>query len=246
MKIARLSDRIEALESQLWIGRTPSRGSGNWLAPSPGFIGGFEQLFIRHQHSEPDETTNKSFRSTQRISLGWMNGAGSYVQIRYFDYPSTTFDYDESVEATTFDAEYGGRFKLGNNFAGSLSGGLRFSRYDDQDLDYDDSIGPLLGAEIRSQLSGSFALYGLLRHSIQFGNSPQRSLFSMGEEVPGSYGITDMQVGVEIQRRFQTCGNAPFGFVRCGLETQQWSGMADEDSEDISLIGFSITVGLSR
>lgn len=231
---------------------TPSRRNraasshSRWLHPHGGWFGQFEQLFIRHQSSESDETTNESFRSTQRITLGWIGDEGRSLRVRYFAYPPTLYDGDESLFARTFDGEYAGRFELGRLFQGELLGGLRWSRFNDSDIQYGDAIGPLIGAEIRSPLDEHWAFYANGRYSIQFGNATFLDESPEDKDFPGGYATTEMQVGLEFRRSLRWLARSPVGFLRLGLEGQRFSGLADHDSEDISFLGGAVAFGFRR
>lgn len=227
-----------------------SGGSGSrccrncWCNPCDGVVFDAQLVWLRPQGSEPDETADNRFKTGSRYTIGWMNSCGRSFRVRYFEFGYGPWDNEADqgfLQQEMIDLEYAGRFRLGSNLLGEVSGGMRWTEYEDHDLKYSDTIGPVVGIEIRTQCWCNVALYGLLRQSYQFGSG-----YVKDEDPPptglGSYGITELQFGLEYQRC--VCGGT--GFFRTLFETQRWTGVEDNDTEDVGLIGFGFAAGITR
>ena len=205
----------------------------NWCDTCPGMFMTAELLYLRAHDSEAS-SNNTAYETGSRYTLGYQTDTGRALQLRYFEYYNEDFDDDDVLNLETLDAEYAGRFTMGCNWRGQLTAGLRYAKFvESDDFNYEDTIGPVLGAQIRGLQFGNLDTFAGLRQSFQFGSVDNGF---------GNFNITEAQLGVEY-RRDTNFGSA---FVQNYLETQYWSGPVDNDSEDLGLIGFGFMIGLSR
>lgn len=209
----------------------------NWCNVCPGVTFMAEILFLRSYDSEPDSSDDANFETGSRYEIGYMNACGRSWRVRYFEFADPDFDRDNYLHLEYLDIEYAGRFTLGCNWRGELSGGLRWAQVDDQGNNlYDDTIGIVMGGQLRGPCFFGLESYGLIRQSYQYGHE-QRSGNSFG-----TFGISEMQLGLE----YQTCFMGGIGFARSFLEAQSWQGIEDNDSEDAGLFGFGFALGITR
>ena len=226
-----------------------SGGSGSrscrdcWCNPCDGVVFDTQLVWLRPQGSEPDETAGNRFKTGSRYTIGWMNSCGRSFRVRYFEFAHGNWDRSDKgfLQQEMLDLEYAARFRLGSNLLGEVSGGMRWTEYEDTAFKYSDTIGPVVGLEIRTQCWCNVALYGLLRQSYQFGSGYEKDNDSPDTGL-GSYGITELQFGLEYQQC--VCGGT--GFFRTLFETQRWTGVEDSDTEDVGLIGFGFAAGITR
>jgi len=206
-----------------------------WLNPCTGITAMGEVVWLRYQDSEPDSNTN-DFQTGSRFTLGYMGQGGRELRVRYFE-AEIVGGTDPFWSFQTFDIEYARRFRLGDSWRGDLALGVRDAGFHEGGgNEYDDTFGPLIGMHLETDvLNGFLTLYGNARYSHQFGHDEDN------DEL-GSFSITELQIGVQADRRTQF-GTA---FVRTFLEAQQWAGVDDNDSEDGGLIGGGIALGLTR
>jgi len=195
---------------------------------------------LRPQESENGPSQNK-FESGSRFTLGYTNARDQTIRARYFEYGATELvNSDIHLDLEILDLEYAAGFSLGRNWAGEIGAGLRWASYDEEsELRYDDTFGPEIGIELRSTPWWCTSVFIGARQSLQFGDPVSYDT----RHLPlGSFGITEMQIGLEWSRN--CWGNTLF--CRGTLEAQEWSSVADFDSEDQRLIGWGITVGVTR
>jgi hypothetical protein len=201
-----------------------------------GIIGGAELLFLRGYDSEPDSASSRRYETGSRLELGYMNAEGRAWRVRFFEFDHSEFDNGRFLNLRYLDLEYAGRFGLGCNWRGELTGGLRWSRvHDEGDNLYENPIGPVIGAQLRGPCCIGLDVYGLARQSFQYGQEEDSGNY-------GTFGITETQLGLECQ----TCACGGMGFARVFLEGQSWQGVEDADSEDVGLFGFGLAIGLTR
>lgn len=209
----------------------------NWCCVCPGVTFLSEILFLRSYDSEPDSSQDATYETGSRYEIGYMNACGRSWRVRYFEFADPDFDGPDYLHLEYLDIEYAGRFTLGCNWRGELSGGLRWAQYDQQDSNlYDDTIGLVMGAQLRGPCFFGLESYGLFRQSYQYGHEKR------AEGDFGTFGISEMQLGLE----YQTCFLGGIGFARSFLEAQSWQGPEDDDSEDVGLFGFGFALGITR
>ena len=207
-----------------------------WTRVQPGIIGSAEILLLRGYDSEPNSVSSTQHETGSRFELGYMNDSGRSWRVRYFEFNHPNFDGNNYLDLDYLDLEYAGRFTLGCNWRGELSGGLRWAQVDDEgDNLYEDPLGPVIGGQLRSPCCLGLELFGLARQSYQYGQEERDGDY-------GTFGITEIQLGLE----YQTCACGGTGFGRAFIEGQSWQGIEDGDSEDAGLFGFGFAVGLTR
>lgn len=207
----------------------------NWMDPCRGLTGSAEVVWLRYQDSEPDSWTNE-FQTGSRFNLGYMDSVGREFRARYFEV-YIDGGTDPFWSFSTLDLEYAARFRLGPNWRGDLSIGARDARFHEGgENNYEDTIGPVIGLHLETNvLWDRLMLFSNVRYSNQFGEDVEN-------EALGSFSITELQVGLELNRPM----GAGIGFVRGGFEAQHWAGVDDNDSEDAGLIGFGAAIGFTR
>lgn len=229
---------IDELRAQLISLETGEvyKGDDSWCNPCAGILFSAEVIWLRPQDSLPDSPTGGTLYQTgSRFTLGYLNDSGRMLRVRYFEFAHDNWDSDD-LEMHTVDIEYAGRFTLGCGWNGELSGGIRLASYFDNDMEYDSAFGPVIGVEIKNEVRCGVNLVGLFRQSIQVGDELS------GSSERGTFGITEIQVGTEIIREV----NGFQIFLRSMLEAQLWSGIEDNLSQDMSLIGVNFSVGIAR
>ena len=192
-----------------------------------------EVVWLRYQDSEPDSNVNE-FQTGSRDTLGYM-GQGDAS----FEYGiSRRRSWAERIPFWSFetlDIEYAARFRLGCNWRGDLSLGVRDASFrEGGENEYDDTFGPLIGVHLETDVLNCLTLYGNARYSHQFGEVEDGDL--------GSFSITEVQLGIQAD----CCTQCGIAFVRTFWNVQQWAGVDDNDSEDGGLIGGGIALGLTH
>jgi len=206
-----------------------------WTNPNCGITFMGEALWLRAEDSEDDG--DNTFFDASRITLGYVNNCGRELRVRFFEFGASPH-YDAGFyNLYTIDVEYAGRFQWGRNWAGDFSVGVRDAKYrEERGNDYPATIGPLIGLHLKSApLFRNINAFGNLRYSQQFGTAQD-------DNDMGTFGITEAQVGLEWSRR--VCAGDVF--ARASLESQEWAGPEDDDSENLGLIGVAFALGLSR
>lgn len=211
-------------------------GSDRWTRVQSGLIGSAELLLLRGYDSEPDSVRSSTHEAGGRFMLGFMNESGRSWRLRYFRFDHPDYDQGNELNLRYWDLDYAGRFTLGCNWRGELSGGVRWARVNDEfDNRYDPSFGPVIGAELRGPCCIGLDLYGNARQSFQYGKEQNSGFY-------GTFAISEVQLGVEHGR--SVCNGT--GFARAFIEAQSWQGVEDEDSEDVGLFGFGFAMGITR
>ena len=206
----------------------------DWLRPCSGIFAEYQNVWLRPQISEPESggsTTN--YFSGQRVIFGHINSCGDVWRIRYFNYAATTFRSVSVFNLEYADFEHARRFSLGR-IHGELSAGLRWAEWNESgDYSYTDTIGPVIGGEIRGPSVFNWTTFATARQSIQFGDlrSENRQL--------GSFAVSEMQLGAI--RNVNLFGHP--AFVKGFLEAQYWSGPQNDDSQALGLVGLGAAFG---
>jgi hypothetical protein len=205
-----------------------------WCHPSCGWTVDAQLLFLRAHESEANDSGDE-FDTATRTTIGCIDNCGREWRVRYFEY-ATDLENSDYVQLEYIDLEYAGRFTLGCNWRGELSGGLRWAQFDEEgDLQYSDTYGPMLGAMLHGPCVCGIGTFASLRNSWQFG--------SPFDEERGTFSVTEVQIGAEWTRCL-SCGGT--GFLRGVVEADKWEGVFEDDSQDLGLIGFGLAVGVTR
>jgi hypothetical protein len=218
---------------------------GCWCSPCAGWVGSAELLMLKlHTTDAPNSTDGDeqqdAFYTGSRYMLGYMNDRGRSLRLRYFEFATIDDENDESIQVETLDLEYAGRFTIGCGWYGEFSGGVRWAYWNEEfDFRYDDTIGPVVGLHIATDVTSCFSLYGDVRQSYQFGTGTFDGDTRSGR---GTFGISEIELGGQIERCFG--GNDLF--LRSGFAAQNYSGLGDSSDEDFALVGFTLAVGVTR
>ncbi len=212
--------------------------SSSWLRPCcPISQFDTEFLLFAVNNSENDNgDTQNDFNGGLRLTYSKVNQQGRIFRVRYFNFGSTLEGGGNRFEMETIDTEIGRRFTLGGGLKGEFTGGVRYAAFNERlGLDYDTTLGPLVSLQLRGRKFLHGTSFVNLRHSWQFGDNNDGSA-----DVPGTFKISEVQFGLEWRR----AGNLGTWVFRSALEAQSWSGVQDNDSEDIGLYGTSSSFGL--
>lgn len=235
--------RIAELESRLASLENSNHGGGGggcdtccepdcWLNPACGVYGEAQLVFLRAQDSEADNFGTE-YSTGSRWTAGYMFNNGQSFRLRYFEYATTIVN--GPVELETLDLEYAARFRVGGVLRGEFSAGARYASFhEDGDMFYRDSIGLVVGMELRGLQIRCWDTFATARHSFQFGEEVNNGF--------GSFSVTEIQMG--LIREFET--NFGTGYVQALVEADYWSGPADGNSEDLGLIGYGFGIGFRR
>ncbi len=206
-----------------------------WSLPSGGLDFSVDALWLR-THDSAAANSGEDFDFATRWELGYRPGWGRRIALRYFEYDTGLTNGPFDVEL--IDIETQRWFPLNNCGAQiGIGGGVRWAEYDEAGaLTYSDTVGPVLGLYARAPAIGRTEGIFTLRQSYQFGDAGIRGR--------GTFGITELQIGLE-QRRCMLGGE---GFVRGFFESQYWDdvGQAVDDSTSRGLVGFGFGLGLRR
>lgn len=208
-----------------------------------GFVYSGEFLMLRPQRSEAYGSQSK-FEDGSRFTFGYTNACDQTIRARYFEYGANELFGDNGfLRMEMLDLEYAGGFCLGRNWTGEVGAGVRWASYDEEfELRYDDSVGPEIGVELRSCPWHCASVFASVRQSLQFGHPVSYDGNTFDREDLGSFGITEMQIGLEWKR----CCRGNTIYCRGTFEAQDWNSVAGFDSEDQRLIGWGFTVGVTR
>lgn len=201
----------------------------DWLNPCGGWNFEAQSLWLRAQTSE-DEYAGAGYDNGTRFILGHTDACGRTWRARYFNY--FTRGTTEFYSAEYADFEYARRFAWSGGLYGELSAGLRWAQfYNNTAVQFSDTIGPVIGGELRGLSFYGWDAYASARQSLQFGKD-------LDDRDLASFAVTEVQLGV--LRNFSVLGHPTFakGF----FEAQRWAS-ASNDSEDVGLVGFGVGVG---
>jgi hypothetical protein len=206
----------------------------DWLRPCSGIFAEYQNVWLRPQISEPESGgSTTSYFSGQRVIFGHINSCGDIWRIRYFNYAATTFRSNSVFNLEYADFEHARRFSLGR-IHGELSAGLRWAEWNERgDYSYTETLGPVIGGEIRGPSVFNWTTFATARQSIQFGDlrSENRQL--------GSFAVSEMQLGAI--RNVNLFGHP--AFVKGFLEAQYWVGPQNDDSQALGLVGLGASFG---
>ena len=208
-----------------------------WCHTCSGFTANAELLFLRLHDSEADDPGD-DYDTASRTTIGYMDNCGREWRVRYFEY-ATEIDNDDYQQMEYIDAEYAGRFTLGCNWRGELSGGLRWAQFDESDeLQYSDTIGPVLGAMFYGPCIYGLDTFAGIRQSWQFGTPFEND----NVQDFGTFSVTEVQLGTQ----YNTCVCGNNAYVRGLFEVQKWEGASNDDTQDVGLMGFGFAAGMTR
>ncbi len=249
-----LVQRIEQLEAQLAShgGDGACDAGPQWTCRTPGIVAGGEITWLKVFDTE-GQGSNFAYQAAPRFWLGYQFEGGLGMRARYFEYdkqastPGSNF-YD-GFHMVNFDLEVTDTFDLGK-WSGLISGGVRFTEYREEynaaGTDFEElagsNIGLVLGIEGYRPITDNVYLFGLTRGSVSIADKRVNDAGTiLGNDY--SFFIWELQLGAEY--RYHLCGTS-YLFARAAAEAQVWSGIGDNDTEDITLFGGLFSVGLAR
>ncbi|MCX6865384.1 MAG: Lpg1974 family pore-forming outer membrane protein [Verrucomicrobia bacterium] len=211
---------------------TPAPVTAPPQAPSEqGWTLGLEIMALQPYQSEGayDDT---DFDVAWRGSLGYQFSDGLFLKGTYFGYKTET-DSDEDLKMQYVDLVIGQNFKPMEKLSISPFIGVRWASFEEEygGVDFD-GWGIVLGVDATRALGNNISLYVTAKQSVVFGNDDGTS----GDNAT----VAISEVGAGLQYDF--CFGSVAGNVRGGVEGQYWSGLSDDDSEDMSLFGFVLGV----
>lgn len=178
-------------------------------------------------HQNEGGYDNQSEEFGYRLEIAYQNGGLGY-RARYFDWEGSGGG-GNTPSASYFDLEVFDGYQLGN-WDGEFSFGLRYAEFEEKDDVKFDGWGLTLGTELTHELSGPWAIYAEARSSLVFGENTE-------DDYDDSF-IAIIEVGAGIQYAFSECG-----YVRLGIEAQNWASISYEDNEDMALFGGALEIG---
>jgi hypothetical protein len=205
----------------------------DWLSPCGGLFAEFQAVWLRAQFSESDNDVGNKYDPGTRYILGHIDNCGRIWRGRYFNYFTRT--PEDAFKLEYADFEHARRFAWAGGLYGELSAGLRWAEFQEQDdLLFSETIGPVIGAELRGLSIVNWDAYASARHSIQFGHE-------RAENFLGSFSITELQLGMV--RNVNVLGHS--SFVKGFFEAQNWAAPQDDSSTSIGLVGLGLGIGTS-
>ncbi|MEM6798275.1 MAG: hypothetical protein AAF589_02060 [Planctomycetota bacterium] len=204
-----------------------------WALPHGKLDFGVDALLLR-THDSAAANGGEDFEFGTRWEVGFSPSWGKRVALRYLEYDTGLAAGPMDVELLDLESQLW--FPAGGAQIG-IGGGLRWAEYEEAGgLTYSDTIGPVVGVYGRAPAFWNTDGIFTLRQSFQFGDA--------GAADRGTFGITELQFGLEHRRRIA----AGEGFVRGFFETQYWNdvGQTATDSTSRGLIGFGLGAGFRR
>ena len=197
-----------------------------------------ELLMLSWYNSDGGDDFLDSLEHGSRWTLGHTNECGQSFRIRYFEWKATENGGGEDLLIETLDFEYAQRISLNCNLHAEFSGGVRWASWHETQAGFliRDSIGPMVGIDVRNNLCGCMNLYGVAHYSHQFGEA------SGPDDDFVSFGIIEVQIGVESS----TCVFGTHSTIRAGYVAQNYLGLGDDSDEDYGLHGLLFSVQLYR
>lgn len=248
-RLAELESRVAASNVSGGCGCADAAGCGNGCGDccddccgNPGFVGGAEILWLTAYHAEGD-FGNFDGETATRFWVGYQGADGLGVRVRWFD-----FDHREAaaggvgpniLDISHVDVEIYDSFQLSCNWDLVVGAGVRYMDYFDLstggDIGEIAGFGPVVTVEAYRHISDRAALYVIARESIVGGDGNVVN-FDV------TTNVFEMQIGGQLHRDY----NGGLLFARAGWEAQYYADNMEFDSEGISLMGFTASVGLMR
>ncbi|MBC7854052.1 MAG: hypothetical protein IAF94_11495 [Pirellulaceae bacterium] len=218
-----------------------------------GWIAGAELVFLKPFQSE-GQLTDMNHRSGFRGWIGFQREDGLGLRLTGFDYfqrggTAAGAGPRSVVDTSYIDVEAIDSFNV-CNWNLLVGGGIR---YDDSRIESPLSsgiggnvnsrftgAGPVVSVQLTRAVNENISLFGGLRSSILAGSNPT---VGAGRADDTLLSMQEIQVGGQFNRAL---GRGGIGFIRSGVEGQWYSGFADGDSEDLTLLGGFISVGIMR
>jgi hypothetical protein len=208
----------------------------SWCCPEAGAFGEIELLYMSLKDTDDDINQDKLYSGT-RTTVGYMNDKGRGFQIRYFEIGIAEEDVGgDRFDLDTLDFEYTSRFKLGCNWRGDFAMGLRLMDLDTaEDGAWEDAVGPVIGVNLIGEMTNNLSVYGRVRQAFVYGTNESDN--NEDSVVP----MSELAFGLEYARQL----NSSEMYLRGGVEGQVFESAQDEQ-EDISIIGLGMSVGFRR
>lgn len=218
-----------------------------------GWIAGGEVVFLKPFQSE-GQLTDMNYRTGFRGWLGFQREDGLGLRLTGFDYfqrggTAQTTGPRSVVDTSYIDVEVIDSFNV-CNWNLLVGGGIR---YDDTRLESPLSTGiggfvnsrftgtgPVVSVQLTRAVNERLSMFGGLRSAILAGSNPT---VGAGRAEDTLLSMQEIQVGGQFNRAL---GRGGIGFIRTGVEGQWYSGFADGDSEDLTLLGGFISIGVMR
>jgi hypothetical protein len=210
---------------------TPAPVTAPPQAPSEqGWTLGLEIMALQPYQSE-GQYDDTDYDIAWRGSLGYQFSDGLFLKGSYFGYKTDT-DSNEDLDVASVDLVIGQNFKPMEKLSISPFIGVRWASFEEDygDIDFD-GWGIVIGLDATRALGNNISLYVTAKQSVLFGSD---------DYYDDDRTVLISEVGAGLQYDF--CFGSVTGNVRGGVEGQYWSGVSDDDSEDMSLFGFVLGV----
>ncbi len=252
IELASYKNAIESVcadDCDLGCGSTCLGDTCSTCCKKGGITGGASISFVKPFHTD-GQTANCDYTGAPSVWLGYQAADGLGVRARWWEVdangPNNT-RYDQ-IHMRLIDLEVTDTFRLGRKLNGLVSGGFRYAEYREDEatgagfLSQQHAMGLVVGTELRRNIAGGFSLFGLGRTSFLFSESNLENGAVQSENT--TFSVSELQLGLEYSRPIFD-GNSNM-FARVAAETQYWNGVSDDDSEDVSLLGFGFAFGVTR
>ena len=178
------------------------------------------------------------------VWAGYQSDSGLGIRGRWWRYKENSSNPGASsidtLKMETFDVEATQAFMLGS-LEGNISGGVRFAEYrqDGDEPDVPSAFGLVASLEVKRNLFGGLSVFGEGRQSIMFDNnwndgSPEQNI---------TFTISEAKIGLRYDQ--PVFGNRANLFGKVAAAGQYWSGVSDDDTENLGLLGAAFELGIS-
>jgi hypothetical protein len=195
-----------------------------------GWTFGIEALYLRPYQSEGGYDTS-DYDLGGRISIGYNFSDCLFTRASYFGYTTDTAT-DEELFMSTIGLDIGQTFNPSDVLTLSPYVGLGYVNIEE---DFDDTefegLGLVLGIDATRELVNNLSLYATAKQTIAFGSTDYLNRTSPRNSTDNVAFVS--QLGLGLQHDFTNID----ANIRFGFEGQWWSGVSDDDSEDIGLAG---------
>jgi hypothetical protein len=220
-----------------------------------GWIAGAELVVLKPFQSE-GQLTDQNYRTGFRGWIGYQREDGLGLRLTGFDYfqrggTSATVGARSVVDTNYLDLEIIDSINV-CNWNLLVGGGIRYDDTRVSNIDINSTgiggfvnsrftgVGPVISAQLTRAVNENVSLFGGMRSSILAGSNPTVGAGRLDDTLVT---IQELQVGGQFNWARDRGGMA---FIRSGMEAQWYSGFVDGDSEDLTLMGGFITVGIMR